>query len=340
MATDSAAGPNPGPSLIAKAKGTANVKDSPKAKDITTAKPKAPDAAPNRMEKASWDDLRAVAELVRQGTLARAGAQLGVNYTTIARRIARAENVLNVQLFDRLADGYVPTERAHLVASHVQQMADSAHAIMRQLAGRDDDLKGRLTITAPQLLIAHALAPALQQFHETHPQIDLRVRATNDLLDLTRREADLGIRISPDPGDTLTGLRVTEQHTASFASPDWARRIATRPKDPIDWIVFEGHQGLPANVLKSWPNSRVAYRFDDMVAMLGAAQAGLGVVRAPMFLARAMPGLTQVPLLSPTAYPPIWVVAHPEVWKGAKVKAFRDHVVRFLKARRSDFISG
>lgn len=288
---------------------------------------------------ANWEDLRAVAELVTAGTLTAAGAALGVNYTTVARRVARAEKVLGVGLFDRLADGYTPTEEARLVARHVAQMAEADHALMRGLAGRDGRLTGRLTVTAPQLLIAHVLAPALRQFREAHPDLDLRVRATNDKLDLTRREADIGIRISPDPGDTLTGLRLVEQATASFASQDWADRIKADPSQPIDWILYDGHEGLPRGVAEGWPSSRIRYRFDDMVAMAGAAQAGLGVARMPMFLGRALPGLVQVPLVPPTPYQPIWIVAHPDVWRSAKVTAFRETVVRALKAERHRFVA-
>lgn len=288
---------------------------------------------------ANWDDLRAVAEVVRRGTLSAAGEALAVNYSTVARRIARAEAALGVVLFERLTDGYSPTEEAHLVAEHVARMADEDHHLMRRLSGRDLRLTGRLTVTAPQLLIAYAIAPALAEFRAAHPDLDLRIRATNDKLDLNRREADIGIRISPDPGDTLKGLRLVEQQTASFAAQPWADQIARSPDRPIDWIIYEGHKGLPQGVAEAWPASRVSYRFDDMVAIAGAVQAGLGVARLPMFLGRTLPGVVRVPLLEPNQYQPIWMVAHPDVWKGAKVTAFRKVMTRFLKTNRKNFVA-
>ena len=284
-----------------------------------------------------WDDLKAVLALVRAGSLAAAGAALGVNYTTVARRVARAEEALGRQLFERLADGYAPNEDARLVAAEAGAMEASAHRMARRLAGSDERLEGTLTLTAPQLLIAHVLSPALRTFREAHPDVDLRIRATNDMLDLSRREADLAIRVSNSPGDSLTGLLLTEQHSASFASPDWAQRIKTSPDRPIDWILFEGQADLPKSVLDTWPASRIRYRFDDMIAMAGAAEAGLGVVRMPMFLGRTLPGLVQVPLIPPTPYWDIWMVAHPDVWPGAKVRAFRDVVRADIKSRRALF---
>ena len=288
---------------------------------------------------ANWEDLRAVAEVVRRGTLSAAGEALAVNYSTVARRVARAEAALGAILFERLADGYSPTEEAHLVALHVARMADEEHHLMRRLSGRDGLLTGRLTVTAPQLLIAYAIAPALAEFRAAHPGLDLHVRATNDKLDLNRREADIGIRLSPDPGDTLTGLRLVEQETASFATQSWADRIAGDPARPIDWIIYEGHKGLPQGVADAWPGSRVGYRFDDMVAIAGAVQAGLGVARLPMFLGRTLPGVVRVPLLAASPYQPIWMVAHPDVWKGAKVTAFRKVMSRYLRAERARFVA-
>lgn len=284
-----------------------------------------------------WEDIRTVQALVRAGSLSGAGQALGLNYTTVSRRIDRAEAALSETLFERLADGYRPTNAALLIARHAAAMEEADHALMRELAGRDDRLTGGLTITAPQLLIAHVLSPALARFSDLHPGVDLRIRATNDLLDLSRREADLAIRVSRSPGDTLTGLRLTDQHSASFAHPEWAARIADDPGGAIDWIVYEGFPDLPEPVLRGWPGSRVRYRMDDMVAMLGAAEAGLGVVRMPLFLGRASERLVPVPLIPATPYPEIWLVGHADVWPGAKPRAFRDVLQPFFRDIRHRF---
>lgn len=288
---------------------------------------------------ASWDDLRAVLAVVRGKTLAVAAAELGVNYTTVARRVSRAEAAIGEILFERLPDGYRPTDAGQFVAEHAAEMETAQNALFRGLQGRDARLRGDLVITAPQLLIAHFLAPALQTFRERHPGVSLHVRATNELLNLNRREADLAIRISSDPGDTLKGLRLVNQQNVSYASPAWAARIAEDPKGPIDWIVYEEFGVLPKGVIEAFPGARVAYLMDDMVAMVGAAQAGLGVVRLPFFLGRALPDLVQVPCLPPKPYHDIWTVAHPDVWPSAKLTAFRDVLVPYFRERRALFVA-
>lgn len=288
---------------------------------------------------ADWDDIRTVLALVRAKTLAAAGQALGVSYTTVARRVQHIEETMGVQLFERLSDGYRPTGAARAMADHAQRMEAEQLALMRRLQGEDRRLTGPLVITAPQLLIGPFIAPVLQLFSEAQPEVELVLRATNDLLDLSRREADLALRISGSPGDSprIKGRKVCAQQTASYASPAYAESLD--PELPVDWIVYEGHPHVPRLALERAPASRVRYVLDDMVAMLGAAQAGLGVVRLPMFLGRSTHGLVQVPLLPPQAYADVWVMAHQDVWPSAKVKAFRDMLVPALRARRGEFVA-
>ena len=287
----------------------------------------------------AWDDLRTVLMLVRHRSLAGAAAALGLNYTTVARRIRRAEEASGQLLFERLPDGYRPTESAHLLAEHAAQMEQAEHSLKRRLQGAETELSGRLTITAPQLLIASFLAPVIDQFTNAYPLIELRILATNELLDLTRLEADLAIRISRNPGDTLTGLRLLKQETASFANQKLADQILSDPSAMIDWVVYDAYPDVPKGIGSEFPNNRVRFRFDDMVAMVGAAQAGLGLVRMPMFLGRASAGRVQVPGLQPQSYADIWVVGHPDVWPSPKLRAFRDILVTYCKKHRDQFVA-
>ena len=286
----------------------------------------------------SWDDLRTVLMLVRHRSLAGAAGALGVNYTTVARRVRRAEAALDMVLFERLADGYRPSEAAEMIAVQAGEMERTEHALLRQLQGAENTLSGVMTVTAPQLLIANFLAPVIDTFTKTYPRIDLRLRASIELLDLTRREADLAIRISRDPGDTLTGVRLLQQDSASFASVEVAERILADHDAMIDWVVYDAFPEVPKGINRAFANNRVRLRLDDMVAMVGAAQAGLGVVRMPMFLGRATPGLVQVPVLPPQPYADIWVVGHPDVWPSRKLRAFRDVLTPYCTAHRRNVV--
>jgi DNA-binding transcriptional LysR family regulator len=289
--------------------------------------------------KANWDDLETILCLVEMGSLARAAAKLGVNYTTVARRVTRAEAAMNMKLFERLTDGYHPTEDAYVVARYAAKMQSHEHDLLRAMKGRDESLSGPLVITGPELIMAYVLPPALKAFREKHPNVELIVKATNKPLDLARLEADLAVRVTPDPLSSLIGVKLTAQDTASFATKEWADRIAENPEDTFDWIIYSEHVDLPKGVRETYPNARVGYRFDDMIAMVGAAQAGLGIVRLPMFLGRRAAGLVQVPMLTPKPYADIWLLGHRDVWAGAKQAAFRAQVTASIKADREIFVA-
>ncbi len=107
----------------------------------------------------------------------------------------------------------------------------------------------------------------------------------------------------------------------------------------IDWLVYESHPNLPKAISPEFPNNRARLRFDDVVAMIGAAQAGLGVMRLPMFLGRASTGLVQVPVLPPQPYADIWVVGHPDVWPSQKLRALRAILTKHCKAQSHRFVA-
>lgn len=285
-----------------------------------------------------WDDLKTVLHVVRGGSLAAAATVLGVNYTTVARRISRLETCLKQTLFERRAEGYLATQAGLDVARYAAEMEERDHALMRHLSGQDTRLKGRFTVTAPQLLIASHLAPVLEDFSAQNPDIELEVRATNALLNLNQREADLAIRISSEPGDTLIGQRLTKQYTAAFATPKMAQKIAENPQDPIDWVAYSNWKKAPLASLIKHPRYRIKMRFDDMIAMIGAAKAGVGVVRLPMFLGRSTDGLIQVPVMEPQPYQDIWVLTHRDLKSSAKVRAFKDILLPYFKAHVGDFV--
>ncbi len=290
--------------------------------------------------KSEWEDLKTVLYLHRGGSLAAAAELLGVNYTTVARRITRLEESLQVKLFNRLASGYTATEAGLEVARYAAEMEDKEDTLYRALMSKRDNLQGPLTITAPQLLITSYLIPVFETFCTQHPMVDLTVRASNEVLNLNRQEADVAIRVSFNPSDTLVGQRLTKQQSASFASPDLAKQIQHEPDRTIDWIGFDDWKGPPPASLAQYPNARVKIRFNDMSAAIEAAKAGLGVLNLPLFLGNAYSGLMQVPVLKPRKYPDIWVLSHKDMVNTPGVSAFKQILIPYFKARQNEFYIG
>ncbi|MGR3679424.1 MAG: LysR family transcriptional regulator [Paracoccaceae bacterium] len=286
----------------------------------------------------NWDDMRTVLALVRTGTLASAAQELDVAYTTVARRVARAEAALGTELFQRQADGYHPNAQAQDLARAAERMEEEEHNALRRLAGQDQTLAGPLTVTIPQLLIQTYLAAVLADFTRRYPQIDLVVSASNDLLDLNRREADVAIRISADPGDTLVSKRLTEQRSGCFARPDLVAVAKADPQAGLDWVLYSHHPQPPKPALAVYPNPRVRGRFDDMVALIAAAQAGMGALRMPLFLGRATRGLVPLETIPTQSYAPIWILSHRDLRSAARVTAFKSCIEPWFRANAELFV--
>ncbi len=284
----------------------------------------------------NWDDLRAVLYVVRHGSLAAAGDALGVNYTTVARRISAAEAHYHTRFFDRFPQGYIPTTAGNAAARLAEKMEGSELDLRLQLGGLDETLSGVLTVTAPPLVIETHLLPVFDRFTALHPNVELRVVGGNELLNLSRREADIAIRVSNDPGDTLVGVRLVENYRAAFASATYAQQITDAPARVVDWIGYSHWTAPPRGILPTFPRSRIRMRFDETSAVIAALKAGLGVARLPLFVGRAA-GLTRVPVLPVQRAADIWAVAQRDMWSSAKVSALKGLLVSHFRSLADDF---
>ncbi|PWE29904.1 LysR family transcriptional regulator [Maritimibacter sp. 55A14] len=284
----------------------------------------------------NWNDLRYVLETARKGGISGAARVLGVNHATVARRITAAEQALGARIFDRMSSGYVPTEAGWDAVRAAEAMERTGARLDRRIGARDAAVAGKLTVTAPQLLIERVLGPVLLGFIEEYPGVELQLLATNDILNLSRREADVAIRISDSPSPSLVGRRVCEQKAAVYATPEL---IARDPGGaaPLEWIRFAHWPGPSREIREARPNLNVRLSVDDMMAAVGAARAGIGATRMACFLGETDPSLQRVPGLPAFAYMPVWVLTHPDLRGVPRNRAFVDFVAARLRRMRRLF---
>jgi DNA-binding transcriptional LysR family regulator len=283
-----------------------------------------------------WSDLRHVLETARQGGISGAARVLGVNHATVARRITSAETALGARLFDRLASGYVVTEAGQDAVRAAEMMEQSEARLDRLIGARDVDISGRLTVTAPQLMIERVLAPVLADFIAEYPGVDLNVLATNNIVNLAQREADVAFRISSKPSPTLVGQVVTKQKAAVYATP---AVIARDPGgvEPLDWIRFAHWPGPPREITDIRPNLRARLTVDDMMAAVGAVRTGIGATRMACILGETDPALQRVPGLPVFDYAPVWVLTHTDLRNVPRIRSFVDFTTGRLRRLRHLF---
>lgn len=289
-----------------------------------------------------WDTFRLVLAIDRFGGISGAAKSLGVTHATVSRRLARAEGEANMLFFDRLPAGLRLTKVGAAVLAQAEDMEPGLDRLERNLVSAETSLAGPLRITLPPLLMIGDLAVTVARFAQAHPEIEIHVVGDNQLLNLHQREADVAIRVTHKPPESLWGRKVTEQSAGFYAGTDW---LAESPISK-DLYAFE----LPLISFSSWmspipkivktvcPNAGVVARCDDMVAAVQMVKAGLGVTRMPRFLGEGTAGVTRLEFLPWERYFPIWVLTHPELRNAPRVKAFMRYVSSAIAERRSKYV--
>ena len=281
-----------------------------------------------------WDLFRYILAIERHGGLSAAARALGVTHATVSRRLDQAEAQLGAKLFDRLPSGLTATAAGAAAAARAAAIETELLALDAALTPDDE---GPLSITAPPLALRTHLAADLRDFAEAHPRIALSVLSDNRVFDLHRREADLAIRVTKAPAESLWGRKLTDQRTGFFAAPTFVDQHAEAlagSGDQVPVISFAAWAApLLGEIIEALPGAYVAARCDDMLAALGLAAAGLGLVRAPLFAGDANGGLKLVETLPLRDYAPVWILAHPDMRRTPKVrKAMQFLGERFAQA--------
>ena len=145
-----------------------------------------------------WDDVRYFLAVARGGSVRAAAKRLGVNHATVLRRIAQLEERLGAQMFEKLPSGYRQTAAGEEVLELAIQMEASSHQLETRVLGRDQSARGLLRVTLPPFLATHLLMPDLADFARVHPDIEMEIASTGEVVNLTKREADVAIRIVSD----------------------------------------------------------------------------------------------------------------------------------------------
>ena len=287
----------------------------------------------------NWDHLRVVLAVARAGSLSRAGSELGVNHATVSRQLARCEEAAKATLFDRLPTGLRPTEAGKTVISHARDMETRLEALSIELA-RHEEETGPLVISAPPLLIDAAIAAGIAAYKRQNPAAEIELRGDNRVIDLTQREADIAIRVSRTPDETLWGRRVLAQRAGFYACPDWiAAQDWNDPGLALPIISFDTWTDpVPPHVTERYANAYVACRTDDMIAAIALAREGIGAAWMPHFVGRRSEGLSTVPAVPDRSYADIWVLTHPYLKGVGRVRRFLTFIAEWLADRQTEFL--
>jgi DNA-binding transcriptional LysR family regulator len=286
-----------------------------------------------------WDDLRLFLAIARARSLTEAAHELGVNQSTVSRRLAAMERALDARLIERVAGGHALTAAGTELHATASNVAEEVARIDRRVAGRNARLSGRLRVTCTDNFSNSYLAPHFARFAALHPDIDLDVATRYQHLSLARREADVAIRTTVKPADTLIGRRLFRFALAVYGATEVVAGLDQRP-DPADlpWIGWDNEAYNRLMILNHFPTAQIRHRADSLLDMRSLARAGLGVAVIGCFAADPDPGLRRVyPEAITDNKMDLWVLSHPDLWRAARVRAFTSFIADAFLADRDLF---
>ncbi len=280
------------------------------------------------MQQLNWDNLRYVLMVAKNGSIASAARVLGVNRTTVLRRIDSFQESLGCRIFQRGKSGYVLTLEAEKIIDAAREVESTLFNIQRQIEGRELRLEGELRVTTTDTLMVSKIGPHLASFHQKHQHISVTVSMSNNIMDLTRRDADIAIRPTKTPDAPLVGRRVADVYFNAYASLEYLNTFPGLDWQSHHWVGFE--PGLQATLPGKWmdskiPGSKICLRSDSFVGLKVAAEQGMGLALLPHYLGESSPLLQVVSAPTEELTTGLWLLTHPDLVRSARVNAFMDH---------------
>lgn len=293
-----------------------------------------------------WSDLRHLIAVSRHGSTLAAAKALGVNQSTVHRRLTALESQLGLKLVKRHAAGYRLTELGEAVIDHVLAVESAVLALERQVMALKHDLAGVIRLTCPEPTVARIVATGLlERFYERYPGLSVEFVTSDRYLDISSGEADVAFRSGEPVDDRLVGRKICDSIWAIYASQSYIQQHG-RPASIVDLaghalIGFEGimQNHRAAQWLKAAvPNARIVNRNNSMLGTLSAVKAGIGIAPLPTTLGDAEENLVQV-------LPPVmelarswYLLTHPDLRRTPRIAAFVDHVLDDIPALRKALI--
>lgn len=281
----------------------------------------------------NWNDLKLVLAIARGKSLGKGAVLLGINHSTAFRNLNAMEARLGARLFERLPGGvYAPTPAGEQVARAAERMETEANALDREVTGSDARLVGTLRVTASETLAFSVLTRQLSKFREAHPGITVELLIDNRVFDLSRREADVALRVARPREPDLFGKKLAAIGWTIYGASRFAHR-ANEDLGLLRELPFIGWSELITGVAAAdWlahtvRPQKVVYRANSLINQFCAAREGIGLVVLPCYLADSEPALVRM-LPGPVAEleRELWIVTHEDLKNTARIRTFLEIV--------------
>ncbi len=278
----------------------------------------------------NWDDLRLFLAVAREGSISGGARKLGVQHSTVSRRIRALEKTMGVRLIERKKSGYELTPAGESLKLAACKMEHEVLEVDGSLGGWDTHLTGELRVTATNMMASGILMPMFARFSLNYPDVDLHLLASNKNSSLVERDADVAIRMTNTPNDALIGKQLGTVATTVYASHEYLKQMQEEGTKPV-WL------GVNCCAFhKSWTGKKAAGQrqniyVDDTLLTAAALKQHIGVAYLPCFMGDTDQELVRVCPPDPQMKLGVWLLFHQDLKRTARVLAFRDHMIEEMK---------
>lgn len=286
-----------------------------------------------------WDDIRHFLAIVRGGTLQAAATDLGVDQSTVFRRLRALETYLGTHVFDRRQRGrYKLTQAGETLVAQARRIEDAMHDIEHRVRGKDLQLSGRIRVATAEDMAVALLPRHLRVFEREHPEISIEILTANRYHSLARNEADVAIR----PGYSTDEERIIPRQICPagmgfYASADYLVRYGTpgSREDLADHHVIEWREDLARDKFfaeyTDWFGNTRKHGSNSLLSIRSMAVEGLGVALLPEFLGADENRLQRVLPELRIDSGHFWLLHHSEMHHNARIRAFTDFMYTALR---------
>ena len=273
-----------------------------------------------------WNDLRHFVVLAREGTLSAAARALGVDHATVARRVAALEAATALKLVDRRARSYALTNDGRRIAAAAAPMEEIAFAVERAMQAAKPGISGEVSISAPPSLANALIAPRLIELRRQHPNIFIKLIGEKRSASLSRREADLALRLSRPNEPGLIARKIGHFGFSLYGSPSYLKET---PPHALAFIAYDS--SMEEAPQQQWlraiaGNRAIVLRTGDLENQAAAARAGVGLAALPHFLGDGDERLQRHDTGGRQVGRDVWLVVHRDLRQAPAVRA----VMEFL----------
>ncbi len=284
----------------------------------------------------NWDDLKYFLAVAREGSISGGAKQLEIQHSTLSRRLRALEKNLATQLIERKKSGYELTPDGEKLKKVALKMECQVLKVDGNLVGKESRLTGVLRVTAINNMASTILMPTFASFQKKYPDIELHIMVNNSYASLVEREADIAIRLTNTPLDTLVGKRLVTIASTVYASKNYLKTLAKKNNKP-KWLGVSCCGFHQAWTKQACPDYNHQFYSDDTLLTKSALKQDLGLAYLPCFMGDPEKKLARFCEPNNSLNLGLWLLFHADLKRNAKVLAFREHMMTEISSQKRLF---